>query len=324
MNEDNDIAIVGIGCMFPGAENLEEFWKVLVNGEDHVQDIPPERFNVEAYYDPDPDHPYKSYVKKAGLLQRYDEWDNRFFGISDREAEQVDPQHHFVLETVHMALEDAGIPKEKIAGTDTGVYIGAMSHDWDSNLRTARQKTTNTTVTGCDSSILSARIAYFYNLLGPAMTLNTACSSSIIAFHTASQALRNGDISMAITGGVNCILDPSIFISLSTARMASPTGKCHTFSENADGYVRGEGCGIVILKTLRDALRDKNKIWGTIFTGLNQDGHTVSPITSPSGKQQEQLLENVFEKYKIQPSNVQYIEAHGKILNLNLKTHTSY
>lgn len=170
---------------------------------------------------------------------------------------------------------------------------------------------------------------------------------------------------MAITGGVNCILDPSIFISLSTARMASPTGKCHTFSENADGYVRGEGCGIVILKTLRDvmnrnfnliflfyvsskplannimvyvenvkyveryvipfqALRDKNKIWGTIFTGLNQDGHTVSPITSPSGKQQEQLLENVFEKYKIQPSNVQYIEAHGKILNLNLKTHTSY
>lgn len=311
MNEDNDIAIVGVGCMFPGAENLEEFWKVLVNGEDHVQDIPLERFNVEAYYDPDPDHPYKSYVRKAGLLRKYDEWDNRFFGISDKEAELVDPQHHYVLESVHMALEDAGIPKEKIAGSNTGVYIGAMSHDWDCVLRTARQKTTNTTVTGTDLSILSARIAYFYNLLGPAMSLNTACSSSMIAFHTASQALRNGEISMAITGGVNCILDPAIFISLSTARMASPTGKCHTFSENADGYARGEGCGIVILKTLKDALRDKNKIWGTIYTGLNQDGHTVSPITSPSGKQQEQLLEYVFEKHRILPSNVQYIEAHG-------------
>lgn len=311
MNEDNDIAIVGIGCMFPGAENLDEFWRVLVNGEDHVQDIPLERFNAEAYYDPDPDHPYKSYVKKAGLLRKFDEWDNRFFGISDKEAELVDPQHHFVLESVHMALEDAGIPKEKIAGSNTGVYIGAMNHDWDCVLRIARQKTTNTTVTGTDSSLLSARIAYFYNLVGPAITLNTACSSSMIALHIASQALRNGEISMAITGGVNCILDPAIFISLSTARMASPTGKCHSFSENADGYARGEGCGIVILKTLKDALRDENKIWGTLFTGLNQDGHAVSPITSPSGEQQEQLLEYIFEKNKILPSNVQYIEAHG-------------
>lgn len=311
MSGDNDIAIVGIGCMFPGAENLEEFWKVLVNGEDHVQDIPLERFNVEAYYDPDPDHPYKSYIRKAGLLRKYDEWDNRFFGISDKEAESVDPQQHFVLESVHMALEDAGIPKEKIAGSGTGVFIGALNHDLDCVLRTARQKTTNTTVTGTDSSLLSARIAYFYNLLGPAITLNSACSSSMTAIHIASQALKNGEISMAITGGVNCILDPASFITLSSARMASPTGKCHTFSENADGYARGEGCGIVILKTLKDALRDKNKIWGTIFTGLNQDGHTVSPITSPSGKQQEQLLEYVFEKHKILPRNVQYIEAHG-------------
>uniref|UniRef100_A0A8W8JHV5 Carrier domain-containing protein n=1 Tax=Magallana gigas TaxID=29159 RepID=A0A8W8JHV5_MAGGI len=283
MNEDNDIAIVGIGCMFPGADNVDEFWQVLINGEDHVREIPPERFIVEAFYDPDPDHPHKTYVKKAGLIKKHDEWDNKFFGISDKEAEQVDPQQHFLLESVHMALEDAGIPKEKIAGSDTGVYIGAMNHDWNSLLRSARGESTNTTVTGTDSSILSARIAYVYNLLGPAITLNTACSSSMVAFHMAAQALKNGEISMAIAGGVSFILDPDVFVNLSSARMASPTGKCHTFSQNADGYARGEGCGIVIMKRLTDALCDRNKIWGILFTGLNQDGHTSSPITSPSG-----------------------------------------
>lgn len=311
MNEDNDIAIIGIGCMFPGAGNVEEFWKVLINGEDHVREIPQERFIVEAFYDPDPDHPYKTYVKKAGLIKQHDEWDNKFFGISDKEAEQVDPQQHFLLESVHMALEDAGIPKEKIAGSDTGVYIGAMNHDWNCLLRSATCESTNTTVTGTDSSILSARIGYFYNLLGPAITVNTACSSSMVAFHMASQALKNGEISMAIAGGVNFILDPEVFISLSSARMASLTGKCHTFSQNADGYARGEGCGIVIMKRLADALCDRNKILGILFTGLNQDGHTSSPITSPSGEQQQKLMESVYIRSGISPHSVQYIEAHG-------------
>ncbi|XP_056013208.1 uncharacterized protein LOC130052391 [Ostrea edulis] len=311
MDEDSTIAVVGIGCMFPGADNIDEFWRVLVNGEDHVQNIPPERFNTAAFYDADPDNPRKTYVRKAGLIKRFDEWDNKFFGISDREAEIVDPQQHFVLETVHMALEDGGITREKLSGSETGVYIGAMNHDWDCLLRSAKLNSTNTTVTGADSSILSARVAYFYNLLGPAMTIETACSSSMVAIHTAAQALRNGEISMAIAGGVSFILDPETFINLSSARMASPTGKCHTFSKDADGYARGEGCGIVLLKRLADAIRDKNKIWGTVFTLLNQDGHLSSPITSPSGEQQIKLMETIFQKSKIPPISVQYIEAHG-------------
>ncbi|XP_061193903.1 phenolphthiocerol/phthiocerol polyketide synthase subunit B-like [Saccostrea echinata] len=312
MDEDTTIAIVGIGCIFPGANNIEEFWRVLLNGEDHVVNIPNERFNVDAFYDPDPESPRKTYVRKAGLVKSFDEWDNKFFGISDKEAELVDPQQRFVLETVHMALEDGGIISEKLNGSETGVYIGAMNHDWDCLLRSAKQSTTNTTVTAADTSILSARVSYFYNLLGPAITIETACSSSMVAIHTASQALRNGELSMAIAGGVSFILDPQSFISLSTAKMVSPTGKCHTFSKDADGYARGEGCGIVILKRLADAIRDKNKIWGTIFTCLNQDGHLSSPITSPSGEQQGKLVETTYRKSNVPPGSVQYIEAHGK------------
>ncbi|XP_061184340.1 uncharacterized protein LOC133192336 [Saccostrea echinata] len=311
MEEEATIAVVGIGCMFPGAENIDEFWKILCNGEDHVQDIPPERFNVDAFYDPDPDNPRKTYVRKAGLVKSYDEWDNKFFGISDLEAEIVDPQQHFVLETVHMALEDGGFTQEKLDSSDTGVYIGALNRDWGSLLRISHERSRNTTVTSVDNSILSARVAYFYNLLGPAMTINTACSSSMVAIDTASQALKNGKISTAICGGVNVILDPDTFINLSCARMASPTGKCHTFSSKADGYARGEGCGVVVLKRLADAIHDKNKIWGTIHTMLNQDGHMSTPITSPSGKQQEHLLEKIFKESKTSPSSVQYIEAHG-------------
>ncbi|XP_062567181.1 uncharacterized protein LOC134229445 [Saccostrea cucullata] len=318
MEEDTTIAVVGIGCIFPGADNIEEFWRVLVNGEDHVQDIPPDRFNVDAFYDPNPDSPRKTYVRKAGLVKSFDEWDNKFFGISDKEAELVDPQQHFVLEAVHMALEDGGITRERLNGSETGVYIGAMNHDWDCLLRSAKQNSTNTMVTGVDSSILSARVAYFYNLLGPAMTIETACSSSMVAIHTASQALRNGEISMAIAGGVSFILDPESFINLSSARMASPTGKCHTFSKDADGYARGEGCGIVILKKLADAIKDGNKIWGTIFTWLNQDGHLSSPITSPSGEQQEKLVETIYRKSNIPPSSVQYIEAHASYWAANV------
>ncbi|XP_062612927.1 phenolphthiocerol/phthiocerol polyketide synthase subunit C-like [Saccostrea cucullata] len=179
------------------------------------------------------------------------------------------------------------------------IIAGGLNNDWGSLLRVTNENSRNTSVTSVDTSILSARVAYFYNLLGPALTINTACSSSMVAIDTAMQALKNGEISMAICGGVNVILDPDTYIGLSCARMASPTGKCHTFSVEADGYARGEGCGVVLLKRLTNAIHDKNKIWGTIYTKLKQDGHMSTPITSPSGKQQERLLENFQRKQDV-------------------------
>ncbi|KAK3100179.1 hypothetical protein FSP39_015820 [Pinctada imbricata] len=311
MDDPDSVAIVGIGCKFPGANNIEEFWRVLSEGEDHVQDIPIDRFNVDAFYDANPDAPGKFYMRKAGLVKGFKEWDNQFFGFGESEASQIDPQQRFVLDCVHMSLEDGGITKQDIYGTDTGVYIGIMNDDYKVALMGQDELINNYTVTGTNTGVASARVSYLYNLLGPSIVLDTACSSALVAIHLAASAIKSGDISMAICGGVNCIINPENFISLSKAKMASPTGKSQAFSKDADGYARGEGCGIVILKSLRKALEDNNKIWGTICTGCNQDGRTTSPITAPSSSQQIKLLEKVFKQNNVCSSTIQYIEAHG-------------
>ncbi|XP_050416844.1 phenolphthiocerol/phthiocerol polyketide synthase subunit B-like [Patella vulgata] len=169
----------------------------------------------------------------------------------------------------------------------------------------------NYTLTGTSTSIVAARISFTFNLLGPAMALDTACSSSLLAIHLAAQALREGDCEMALAGGVNMLMSPDIFVQLSKARMVSPTGYCHAFSSKADGYARGEGAGILLLKRLTDAVRDNDPIWATIMTGSNQDGHTVRPMTAPSGSQQFELLKKVYSRYNIDPDRLEYIEAHG-------------
>ncbi|XP_060585864.1 narbonolide/10-deoxymethynolide synthase PikA2, modules 3 and 4-like [Ruditapes philippinarum] len=307
----DEIAIVGVGCRFPGADNLREFWRVLHRGENHVKEIPRERWNVDAFYDPDPSAPGKTYVRKAGFVSGIDKWDSKFYGISDVEAEVVDPQQRLVLDCVHMALEDGGIMKKDIDGANIGVYIGSMTDDY--KVQAAEDNTLSNiyTVTGTHSSIISARVSYAYNLTGPALTLDTACSSSLVAIDVASQALQTGKCTAAICGGVNVLLDPQMFVILSKARMLSPSGQCKTFTSEADGYARGEGCGIVILKTLHDAKQDGNKIWGTIKTGTNQDGHMTVPITAPSGLQQELLIKNLYEQHQVQKSRIRVIEAHG-------------
>ncbi|XP_056009292.1 uncharacterized protein LOC130051405 [Ostrea edulis] len=311
MDSDDAIAIVGIGCKFPGAENLEEFWRVLANGEDHVKDIPKDRYDVEAYYDSDPDAPGKSYIRKAGLVSGINEWDKMFFGKGDNEAKRMDPQQRLVLECVYKAMEDGGITKANLDRSETGVYIGVMNGEFEARSIEDIKVLSNYSVTGLSRSVISAQVAYFLNLHGPALTLDTACSSSLVAIHTGAQAIRTGEITLAICGGVNVLLSHMMSIVLSKARMASPTGKCHTFSKNADGYVRGEGCGVVILKRLGDAIRDNDKVWGTIVTACNQDGHENSPITAPAESQQIHLLEKIFNKSGIDPGSVQYIEAHG-------------
>ncbi|XP_048239891.1 hybrid PKS-NRPS synthetase pytA-like [Haliotis rufescens] len=305
------IAIIGIGCRFPGATCLEEYWDILSKGENHVVDIPPERWNMDAFFDSDVNAVGKSYATKAGLLKNFDHFDNKLFKINETEAAQMDPQQRQVLECTYMALEDAGITRQQIAGQKVGVYIGSMTVDYGDLISNKSPDVTNHTVTGQASSIISNRVSYVYNLTGPSMTIDTACSSSIVAIHQAGLALRAGDCSIAICGGVNLLIHPAYFIKLSKAQMLSPTGQCHAFSANADGYTRGEGCGIVIVKLLSQALHDGDNIWGTIVTGLNQDGRQVTPITAPSGKQQQELLKDIYTRHGIDPTQVDYIEAHG-------------
>ncbi|XP_069133106.1 phthioceranic/hydroxyphthioceranic acid synthase-like isoform X2 [Argopecten irradians] len=311
MDDGNDIVIVGVGCKFPGADDLDEFWRVLSEGENHVIEIPRERWNNNAFYHEDPNEPGKSYVTRAGFIKKYDEWDYKLFNVNKMEAATVDPQQRYVLDCVHMAMEDGGITRRDLNGSNTGVYIGVMNDDYKVRSSDDLNTMTNYSLTGTSTSIISARVSYTYNLLGPSMSIDTACSSALVAIHTASQALKSGDCDVAICGGVNSILYPDIFVPLSKARMVSPTGQCQAFSNKADGYARGEGCGIVILKTKKQAVLDGNKIWAAIATGCNQDGRTTTPITAPSSNQQRNLLVKVYSKTGIDPNDIQYIEAHG-------------
>ncbi|XP_052791178.1 phenolphthiocerol/phthiocerol polyketide synthase subunit B-like isoform X2 [Mya arenaria] len=311
MDDEEAIAVVGIGCRFPGADTAEEFWRVLVNCENHVKDIPKDRWNNEAFFNKDKDADGKTYVTKAGLLKDHDMWDNKLFGVSDVEAARIDPQQRYVLECVHMAMEDGGFTRTKMSDTKTGVYIGCMNDDYKIMSSQDPLGTTNYSATGSSTTVISSRVSYVFNLHGPCLTVDTACSSAMMAIHLGCQAIRSGDCCQAICGGVSSIMYPDMFISLSKARMMSTVGQCQTFCDTADGYARGEGCGVVILKPLKQALRDNDKVWGVVVTGTNQDGRAAQPITAPSGNQQKALFKHVYTKYDIDPSTVQYIEAHG-------------
>ncbi|XP_025100500.1 highly reducing polyketide synthase cla2-like isoform X1 [Pomacea canaliculata] len=221
----------------------------------------------------------------------------------------MDPQQSLLLECTYRALENGGITH--ISGTNTGVFVGAMTSDHAVFYPAGSPEVDSYTATGVSSSMLAARVSYVYNLLGPSMVIDTACSSSLVAIHQGIQAIKNGDCGMAICGGVNYIGAPTMFVQLSKTKMLSPTGQSRAFSADADGYVRGEGCGIVVLKRLKDALDNNDHIWATVVSGVNQDGHTVTPVTAPSGTQQEKLMTDIYTKYGVDVSRLDYIEAHG-------------
>ncbi|XP_041924742.1 highly reducing polyketide synthase 40-like [Alosa sapidissima] len=307
----DDIAVVGIGCNFPGGEGLDNLWKVLVEGRNCAVEIPDERFDCSQWYDPDENKPGKTRTKRAALMNGFNEFDNKFFGITDAEADQMDPQHKLLLQCSYRALEDAGIPMEKASGTRTGVYIGLMNRDYEIRLSSSSNTITHYFSTGTAMSVAANRISYTFNLTGPSFALDSACSSSLVALHSACQGIRQGDCDMALCGGVSCIVEPNIFVALSKAKMISPDGTSKPFSNKADGYGRGEGCGIVLLKPLKRALTDCDHIWGIISkTAVNQDGRTVTPITKPSMAQQEELLSRIYST-ESDLTSVQYIEAHG-------------
>ncbi|XP_076014020.1 mycolipanoate synthase [Genypterus blacodes] len=307
---EDDIAVIGIGCNFPGGEGLENFWSVLVEGKNCVVDIPAERFDSTVWYDPDGSKPGKTHTAKAALIEGFNEFDHKFFGIAEAEADFMDPQHKLLLQSTYRALEDAGIAMESISGSRTGVYIGLMNKDYEMLCNDSPTMITHYNGTGTAMSVAANRISFIFNLTGPSLAIDSACSSSLVALHLACQAIKQGECEMALCGGVSCIIEPRVFVALTKATMISPEGISRPFSSRADGYGRGEGCGVVLLKPLKKARRDYNKIWGIISkTAVNQDGHTVTPMTKPSMVQQEDLLRRIYSELDL--LNVQYVEAHG-------------
>uniref|UniRef100_A0A3Q3VWB1 Uncharacterized protein n=1 Tax=Mola mola TaxID=94237 RepID=A0A3Q3VWB1_MOLML len=308
---EDSIAVIGIGCNFPGGEGLENFWKVLVDGKNCSVPIPRERFDLAGWYDPDDTKAGKSCTANAALIEGFNQFDHKFFGISDSEVEQMDPQQKQLLQCVYRALENAGIPMEHASGTRTGVFFGLMNRDYETNAAHVHPSIINHwTSTGLAMSIAANRVSYIFNFTGPSLSIDCACSSSLVALHLACQSIKQGDCDMAMCGGVNCIIEPRVFVALSKAKMISPEGTSKPFSRTADGYGRGEGCGVLLLKPLKKAIQDHDHIWGIISkTAVNQDGHSVTPLTKPSMTQQEELLRKIYSESDL--ANVQYIEAHG-------------
>src|SRR5213083_1600894 len=308
------IAIIGIGCRFPGGINdAEAFWKLLIQGRDAVIDVPADRWNVERYYDPEPAIPGKTFVKRGGFLDQIDKFDPQFFGISPREAPYVDPQHRLLLETSWEAIENAGLVLDLEKGSDIAVFVGISHNDYQGIQSTALDHfgITPHTATGSAHSIAANRISYCLNLRGPSIAMDTACSSALTAIHAACEHIRAGRGDTALAGGVTVMITPGGFIGFSQASMLSPDGRCAAFDASANGFVRGEGAGMVLLKRLSQAIADGDPIHGVIAgTALNQDGHT-NGISLPSTEAQARLVREACADAGISPSQISFVEAHG-------------
>lgn len=310
---DEAIAIVGVGCRFPKAHGPEAFWRLLENGVDAVQNMPSDRWDADKLSNAALDVPDHGYMDYAGVIDDVDKFDAGFFNISSREAETMDPQQRLLLEVSWEALENAGVDPTGLNGSKTGVYIGMSSHDYaNRHLFSGRHALINAfSGTGVAHSTSVGRIAYTLGLRGPSVAIDTACSSSLVAVHNAAQALRTGDCNLALAGGVNLILSPELSIYLNKTGALTRTGKCRAFDAKADGYVRGEGCGIIVMKRMSEAQRDGDNILAVILgSAVNQDGRT-NGLTAPNGESQRQLINDALINAGITPGDVSYIEAHG-------------
>ena len=308
------IAIVGMGCRFPGAvNNPEDFWRILANGIDTATDIPTDRWDVAAYYSNNPEAAGKMYTRQGYFLSGVSQFDAQFFNITPREALTLDPQQRLLLEVSWEALENANLPAEGLRNTPTAVYMGVMHHDYSRRLTALGNSDYLDAYygTGNSPSFLAGRLSYFLGLQGPAMVIDTACSSSLVAVHLACQSLRLRESNLALAGGVNLILFPEASIALSRMQALSPDSRCKTFDASADGYARGEGCGVVVLKRISDALADGDRILAIIRgSAVNHDGPS-SGLTVPSGPAQQKLLQQALDNAGVKPHQISYIETHG-------------
>lgn len=307
------VAVIGMSCRFPGpADDPESFWEVLREGIDAVTEIPPDRWDVDAFFDHNRHAPGKTTSRWAGLLGSVRHFDAEFFGVAPREALKMDPQQRILLEVAWEALEHAGIAASSLFESQTGVFIGISGNDYGNlQLATGRSGIDAYFASGNAHSIASGRISYILGLRGPCLSVDTACSSSLVAAHLAVRSLRQCECDTALAGGVNLILSPEITIGLSKADMMAADGRCKVFDSRADGFVRGEGCGVVVLKRLSDALRDKDRILALIRgTAVNHDGKS-NGLTAPSGPAQEAVIRQALADGNLRPEDIVYLEAHG-------------
>jgi acyl transferase domain-containing protein len=307
------LAIVGIGCRLPGGvECWQDYWQLLDEGRDAIEETPADRWSWQKFYSPEPG-PGKTQSRWGGYVRGIDQFDPQLFGIAPREAIAMDPQQRMLLEVAWRAIEDGGQALEKIAGQNVSVFVGISSFDYalaglSSQDRGVIGAYSNT---GGSSSIAANRISYCFDLRGPSVAVDTACSSSLVAVHMACESIWSGDSKMALAGGVNALILPDFYVAFSQLGVLSPDGRCKTFDARANGYVRSEGAGMVLLKPLADAMRDGDCIYAVIrATALNQDGRTPG-LTVPSEAAQEALVRTACERARIAPAEIQYVEAHG-------------
>jgi len=312
-NSPEPIAVVGIGCRYPGGvKDADSFWQLLENGRDAVGEVPDSRWNMDEWFHEDEEVAGKMYSRWGGFLSDdITSFDPEFFGISPREAPSIDPQQRLLLEVAWEAFEHAGLTQSALRNSDTGVYVGICGNDYQIKALADPAKIDAYSILGTAHSAIGGRLSYTFGLKGPNIAVDTACSSSLVAVHTAVQALRNNECKQAIAGGVSIVLQPEGTVYFSKLKALSPTGRCHTFSDKADGFVRAEGCGMIVLKRLSDARRDGDKIWGLIRgSAINQDGNSQG-FTAPNGPSQQDVIRRALTQAGVTPDAISYVEAHG-------------
>lgn len=305
------IAIIGMGCRFPKANSPAAFWRLLSGGVDAIVETPKDRWDNDLYYDPNPTVPGKTNQRWGGFLEQIDQFDASFFRIPPSEASRMDPQQRLLLEIAWEALEDAGQVAERLAGTRAGVFIGITIGDYLRILGNDPKLINGYTATGNAFGIAANRISYVFDLHGPSMAIDTICSSALLGVHLACHSLRKGESTLALAGGVNIMLSPALAINFTKAGIMAPDGRCKAFDSRANGYVRGEGAGIIILKPLSKALEDRDPIHAIIRgSAVIQDGRT-NGLMAPNGQAQRVLLREAYQCSGISPGRVQYVETHG-------------
>ena len=314
LKHQDPIAVIGVGCRFPGgADSPELFWELLARGGDAVGEIPRSRWDVDRYYDADPEAPGKMYTRQGAFLGDVSGFDASFFGITPREAESMDPQQRLLLEVSWEALENAGLDIRKLRGSQTGVFIGLANYDYlQAHLYSGdTARITSFSSSGVMPGTASGRLAYVYDFRGPCIAVDTACSSSLVSLHLAVESLERHESDLALAGGVNLLLSPGSYVALSKVKALAVDGRSRAFDDSATGYGRGEGCGLVVLKRLSDAQRDGDRILAVVRgSAVNHDGRS-NGLTAPNGLAQQAVIRKAIEKAGLGPDALDYVEAHG-------------